>query len=1205
MLAESSSEQPDDRLLRLVDELIGRTQRGEPFDHESLLEKHPQYRQQLTEILATIQLVADLRGPASAGSSLSSREAATATDDRQLGVIGDFRIIHELGRGGMGVVYEAEQQALRRRVALKVLPFASILDPRRLARFKLEAQAAAALSHPHIVPVYGVGCDRGVHYYAMQLIRGRTLADVISQLAAIPPASQRSSGQTPVLPAEENSNGAFACPIQRESDLPGAPSCSDTRANEDTAPLTSAPPARRQADFGDGAVYRTIARLGIEAAQALQHAHDHGIIHRDIKPGNLILDDNGHIWITDFGLAQLESGANVTFSGDLLGTVRYMSPEQARVQPGIVDHRTDVYSLGVTLYELLVQRPAFSGTDRHELLIKIGSQEPIAPTALSPFVPRELSTIVLKAARRMPEDRYASAAALAEDLQRFLDHQPILAKPPTVLDRVGKWCRRNRALAVAGVCSMVFAIVTLAISNVMIAKQRNLARDASLREMRQAQQASRERDRASTNFRLALEAINEMLHRVGRSRLKNVPHMQEVRVALTEHALRLLHDLDTLAETQPQIELEIGRAHQQLGHLQQMLGQHEAAEESLQRAVAVFEGMATSPSASHESQLLLAETFKSRADNVFALGRYDEAVDFHRHAETIAQGLGAVDHYRKSADRLLASSMGNRALALSYLGASDLAESSYPQALAIARNLVDTDPATDNLHCLGTVQFNAGGFYLRQEKWEEAERHVAGALTTFRTIIDQMPNDTQTREWMAISHGNLGVLHRRLSRPEEAVAAFRQQIDELTSLARDFPTVPSYRHEAAIGRGNLANTWRALGNTPAAATELATSVAALRKLVDEFPQVQLYREHLADFTTNAGNLAMSANDAQEAIACYTSSRQVYQELVIALPDRLDLLESLAIATARLGSALHKADQPDLSGQTYREAVDHYRTLASLRQDSASPLSAAAAILWQHGHDLLANDQIDDGDTVLSESLGYLEQACAAAPDRLLLQARLAQQYGIVADRLLQRPAAPEVAERAEAYFRQGLNMARSLAENAPQDPKYRELLAAMQCNFAKALSDLGRDDEGWKLYQDALVTNAGPDIHHHIAWFLCTCDGGLRDPATALLHAQLAVEKMPEEALFWNALALAHYRLGEFEAAQAAFARSRDLNPEGTTVTAVISSLLATQAAQREKAREELDKALSAAEEQPSSPTSLLRRLIREAQSRLTSDSSL
>jgi WD40 repeat protein len=322
------------------------------------------------------------------------------------GRLADFEIVRIIGRGGMGVVYEAIQKSLGRRVALKILPAFAANDPRKVRRFQVEAQAAAGLQHSHIVPVHLVGAENGLYYYAMQYIEGQTLADAIALMR---------TGEAARASLPENS---FSSP-------------------------------------------RTAAQLIRQAALALHFAHEQGTIHRDVKPSNLLIDHGGKIWVSDFGLARIAGQADLTLSGTVLGTLRYMSPEQAQGARIGIDHRTDVYSLGITLYELITLRPAFAGEDRLELLRRITDEEPPRPRVLDPAIPRDLDTIVRKSICKRPDERYATAADFADDLGRFLARQPIRARPPSALDRAAKWARRHRTAVAAAVVFTLAAVILL------------------------------------------------------------------------------------------------------------------------------------------------------------------------------------------------------------------------------------------------------------------------------------------------------------------------------------------------------------------------------------------------------------------------------------------------------------------------------------------------------------------------------------------------------------------------------------------------------------------------------------------------------------------------------------------------------------------------------------------------------------------------
>ena len=446
--ATSAGVDPD--LAQLIDELADRYQCGEPVDWDAVAREHPERVDRVRALLPAIVAMAEL-------GSVTGRHSPRANSVKPegaatIGELGDFRILREIGRGGMGVVYEAIQVSLGRQVALKVLPFAPVLSEKPLQRFKNEAQAAAHLNHPNIVPVYAVGCERGVHYYAMRYIEGRTLSAVIEELRRLdgnkgagPPSSEPEDEVAATLAAEIASGRLASCYPPRADDA-STTSYHPGQAPESVGPVP-AMTTRGSGSTQTTAFFRTSARLGLQAAEALDHAHEQGILHRDIKPSNLLIDAQGDLWVTDFGLARIQGDAGLTMTGDLLGTLRYMSPEQALAKRVVVDHRTDIYSLGVTLYELLTQGPAYSGRDRQEILRRIAFEEPRVPRKLNPSIPPALETIVLKAMAKDPSGRYASARDLADDLRRFLNHEPIRARRSGPTERLMMWARRRPAIA--------------------------------------------------------------------------------------------------------------------------------------------------------------------------------------------------------------------------------------------------------------------------------------------------------------------------------------------------------------------------------------------------------------------------------------------------------------------------------------------------------------------------------------------------------------------------------------------------------------------------------------------------------------------------------------------------------------------------------------------------------------------------------------
>jgi hypothetical protein len=419
----------------------------------------------------------------------------------------------------MGVVYEAEQVSLRRRVALKVLPFAAALHSRHLQRFKNEAMAAAHLRHENIVPVHAVGEERGVHYYAMQFVEGRSLAALIAELKS-PAAGPLAGNADPTSPV-----GALS--TERSS--------------------------------GSRRYYDWVARMGVQAAAALGHAHSVGIVHRDIKPANLLLDHGGQLWITDFGLAQMGGDSGLTLTGELLGTLRYASPEQVLARRGVVDHRSDVYSLGATLYELLTLRPLVEGGDRNELVRQIADDAPRLPRSVDPAVPRELETVVLKALSKEPSDRYGSAHEFAEDLQRFLDRRPVLARRAPLLDRLRQQVRRHPTFVGASVAVLGLLLAGSLLSMLLIRGEQKRT-VAAHQQAEEAYRRERQRaEEAEARFHLARRSVDEML-RISQEELADRPGLEGLRKRILWSVLEHYREFIEHRKDDPRAQAELVEA---------------------------------------------------------------------------------------------------------------------------------------------------------------------------------------------------------------------------------------------------------------------------------------------------------------------------------------------------------------------------------------------------------------------------------------------------------------------------------------------------------------------------------------------------------------------------------------------------------------------------------------------------------------------
>jgi WD40 repeat protein/serine/threonine protein kinase len=500
-------------LNRLADEFAERYRAGERPSLSEYIQRHPDLADDIREFFPAMVEMEQVK---------EERQAVSEPDASgplpPLERLGDFRIIREIGRGGMGVVYEAEQLSLGRHVALKVLPKQLLIDARTKRRFEREARAAARLHHTNIVPVFGVGEHDGLPYYAMQFIQGLGLDEVMEELKQLQPGNARTgshlggevrvsrnagpgaaspAGQPPVGPASpielsaanlarslargefdktmdfagqeppaskpENSSRARDEGVRREEPAPTSSGSFTLSSSSVVLPGQSKDGSKSRNK--NPTYWQSVAAMGVQVAGALEYAHKQGIHHRDIKPSNLLLDTQGTVWVTDFGLAKAEDQQNLTHTGDILGTLRYMPPEAFE---GKTDARSDVYSLGLTLYELLALRPAFTEKDRHKLIKQVMTQEPARLARVNRLVPQDLATIVHKAIDKDPALRYVSAAAMAEDLQRFTEDEPIKARRASAMERLRRWVRHNRGIA-AALATVALLLVVLAAGSILAA----------------------------------------------------------------------------------------------------------------------------------------------------------------------------------------------------------------------------------------------------------------------------------------------------------------------------------------------------------------------------------------------------------------------------------------------------------------------------------------------------------------------------------------------------------------------------------------------------------------------------------------------------------------------------------------------------------------------------------------------------------------
>lgn len=529
-----------DPIGQIADEFVEAVRLGKRPSLEEFARRYPAHADEIRELLPALTLIEE---PRPADENVERPRNATAA--APLKQLGDYRILREVGRGGMGIVYEAQQLSLGRHVAIKVLPAQALLEPRQLGRFQREARSAARLHHTNIVPVFGVGEQAGLHYYVMQFISGLALDKVLDELRRLRfPRSQpaptcsgsdgiqgdEASEVSATFVAQGLLSGKFYSPGSAatltgpiDAAAPAATGTGSVRA-DDTSANIHLPGQTHASTLSDsGSEYwRSAARVGVQVADALAHAAGHGVLHRDIKPANLLLDENGNVWVTDFGLAKADNdGDNLTNTGDLVGTLRYLAPERFNGQG---DVRSDVYSLGLTLYELLTLQHAFGAADRNKLIKQVMHDEPVRPRKLNPRVPRDLETVVLKAIARDPARRYQSAKEMQDDLERFLQDRPVRARRVSEVEKFWLWCRRNPGIALLG-SALAALLAAATIASLLAAGHFNRA---ALRERDARQEADRRGDaerweRYRSNIAVAAGALQLQNGSAARSALEATP----------------------------------------------------------------------------------------------------------------------------------------------------------------------------------------------------------------------------------------------------------------------------------------------------------------------------------------------------------------------------------------------------------------------------------------------------------------------------------------------------------------------------------------------------------------------------------------------------------------------------------------------------------------------------------------------------------
>lgn len=922
--------EPDrDPLEALADDFLKRQRQGEYPSISEYVAKYPELAEEIEDYFPTIAALEQWKLYQHDSSS-----GCASLGPLHLERLGDFRILGEIGRGGMGIVYEAFQESLGRHVAVKVLPRQTLLDSRHLVRFQREAQTAARLHHTNIVPLFGMGEQDGLHYIVMQLIRGVGLDAVLAQLqqrsaAASPeaaPESPRPSRPQDVSEAirlaRELVEGQFG---QAREGEPAAPEVSDALAPAAAEPRV--PEAQESLGHLGAPYWRSVAAIGMQVADALHYAHQHQTLHRDIKPANLLLDAQGVVWITDFGLAKAMDDASHSQASTLAGTLRYMAPEQFS---GHLDTRSDLYSLGLTLYELLTLRPAFADSDRVSLIRQITHDAPPRPRRINPSIPRDLETIVLKALARDPADRYPSAWELSRDLQRFLEDRPIAARPASAVERLWRWSRRNRAVAVLSATALVLLLSTAVFASIgYVYRTKALASESELRL------------KAEENVRLAANAFEQVFAKVAglpvpggldtstddaSAALPRQPVIDSKHAALLSKLLTYYDSFARQNQGDLHWQLQAAQAFQRAAQIQAQLGKYDAADAAARRALAIYQGLAEQNPQDASYLAGVAASHNLLATIAWEMGSFEVTQEEARHAWEVLEKHRDVAHTSNACRLEWARAYNGYASVPMRVGRDDF---KHPDA-----------------------------------KHPDPEHGLRKAIELATLLLQEEPTNPEYRLTLAESYQRLWALDRPQRHDGKAEAARGKAIAILEPLVREFPEQPEYRY--ALVRTYLLPFLLPI-REPGFKTPLADPVAqvqqareAAEELARHFPEVPKYQEALAQVLTASAQVLDETGAASAAQADRNRALALYRALVAQYPSEprchLDLMRTLddQVQQARRGGQAAEIESAlkefiavlEQTPTAMRQMPPFYKFLSRAYQD-------LAAVLRQQGQDELA------------------------------------------------------------------------------------------------------------------------------------------------------------------------------------------------------------------------------------------------------------